>query len=57
LIELKQEEDQAAAWCSPLGAQAVEVRLRGGLGRFRHFRRAAEMPFNLILEVRHGVEG
>jgi len=37
-----------------LGAQAGESRLRGVVqaGGFRHFRRAAETPFNLVLEAR-----
>lgn len=37
-----------------LGAQAGEVRLRGVFveAGFKHFRRAAETPFNLILEAR-----
>ena len=37
-----------------LGAQAGEARLAGVLrkGGFTHFRRAAETPFNLILEAR-----
>jgi SAM-dependent methyltransferase len=38
-----------------LGAQAGEARLRKVLvdaGGFRHFRRAAETPFNLVLEAR-----
>ncbi|BAU49175.1 SAM-dependent methyltransferase PhcB [Sulfurifustis variabilis] len=38
-----------------LGAQAGEGRLRevAKSGGFRQFRRAAETPFNLILEARH----
>lgn len=37
-----------------LGAQAGETRLREVVtaGGFTHFRRAAETPFNLILEAR-----
>ena len=37
-----------------LGAQAGEARLRGVLEEagFRHFRRAAETPMNLIIEAR-----
>jgi len=37
-----------------LGAQAGEARLRGVVteGGFRHFRRATETPFNLVLEAR-----
>jgi 2-polyprenyl-3-methyl-5-hydroxy-6-metoxy-1,4-benzoquinol methylase len=37
-----------------LGAQAGEARLRGVATEagFRHFRRAAETPFNLVLEAR-----
>ena len=42
-----------------LGAQAGEARLSEVLREagFRSVRRAAEMPFNLILEARKGVEG
>lgn len=38
-----------------LGAQAGEARLRDVVmqGGFRHFRRAAETPFNLVFEVKH----
>jgi 2-polyprenyl-3-methyl-5-hydroxy-6-metoxy-1,4-benzoquinol methylase len=37
-----------------LGAQAGEARLRGVVtgGGFKHFRRACETPFNLVLEAR-----
>jgi len=37
-----------------LGAQAGEARIRGVLEEagFRHFRRAAETPFNLVIEAR-----
>jgi len=37
-----------------LGAQAGEAKLREVVtqGGFRHFRRATETPFNLILEAR-----
>jgi hypothetical protein len=37
-----------------LGAQAGESRLRevATAGGFRHFRRAAQTPFNLVLEAR-----
>ena len=37
-----------------LGAQAGEKRLREVVleGGFRHFRRAAETPFNLVFEAR-----
>lgn len=37
-----------------LGAQAGEARLRDVVmrGGFTHFRRAAETPFNLVLEAR-----
>jgi hypothetical protein len=37
-----------------LGAQAGEVKLREviGAGGFRNIRRAAETPFNMILEAR-----
>ena len=37
-----------------LGAQAGEARLRDAVtnGGFTHFRRAAETPFNLVLEAR-----
>ena len=37
-----------------LGAQAGEARLRAvvGKGGFKHFRRATETPFNLVLEAR-----
>lgn len=37
-----------------LGAQAGESKLRevANAGGFRHFRRAAQTPFNLVLEAR-----
>jgi hypothetical protein len=39
---------------SPLGGQAGEARIRAiaEAAGFRHFRRAAETPFNLVLEAR-----